>query len=281
MTQIQSNYSIPRIIAHALLRNKARIEDFKPSCIEIKGYYCDSKKLSGFEQAFRHPDDMPTFAFIATFRLVMQCISQSNIPSKLMGLIHLHSGFDINRKQNWLAPTDITVCLENAEQTEKGKLYTVVTTLKQSGEITLVNTNTFLDKARGYKPKANTDEAVEKQESIELGKPIAQLALSLKTAWQYARLSGDFNPIHLHPWLAKKFGLKDVLIHGMFNAHYAVNEVLKLSQELPKHLLVSFNKPCFLPNQAYLRQYGDTNKYGLFSIDGNDRFIKLTMNDTE
>lgn len=261
----------------ALTRRKSTIEEFQPTTIQIPNYYCDSKTLQGFEQAFRHPNELASFTFVATFRLIIQCISQSNIPSSLMGLIHLKSRFEINKPQNWLAPTTITISLESALETEKGKLYEVVTKLVQAGETTIINTNTFLDKKRGYTPTKEQGDNVSKKDTHSLGKPIAQVGLSLKTAWQYARLSGDFNPIHLHPWLAKKFGLKNVLIHGMFNAHFATNEALNHLSITNSSFEVVFNKPCFLPNQAYLKQYGDELNFGLFSTDGKDRFLKLAF----
>jgi hypothetical protein len=41
----------------------------------------------------------------------------------------------------------------------------------------------------------------------------------------YARLSGDYNPIHLWPWSARLLGFKRPIIHGMHTVGRAVAEI--------------------------------------------------------
>jgi hypothetical protein len=43
------------------------------------------------------------------------------------------------------------------------------------------------------------------------------LAITENTGWRYARVSGDFNPIHLTARTAKMFGFKQAVAHGMFD----------------------------------------------------------------
>jgi acyl dehydratase len=35
---------------------------------------------------------------------------------------------------------------------------------------------------------------------------------------RYAAVSGDVNPIHLHPWLARALGFRRAIAHGMWTA---------------------------------------------------------------
>jgi hypothetical protein len=41
--------------------------------------------------------------------------------------------------------------------------------------------------------------------------------VTLRTAWDYARVSSDYNPIHLHDGAARKFRLRGVIMHGMWS----------------------------------------------------------------
>jgi acyl dehydratase len=55
-------------------------------------------------------------------------------------------------------------------------------------------------------PKAPKDSAV-----------LAELEVSLQTAWAYARVAGDYNPIHLSDRAARFLGLRGSIGHGMWS----------------------------------------------------------------
>jgi acyl dehydratase len=43
---------------------------------------------------------------------------------------------------------------------------------------------------------------------------VQELACAAAAGRQYASVSGDYNPVHLHPWLAKMFGYRRPIAHG-------------------------------------------------------------------
>lgn len=274
MSKTQNEYALPKIIFKALTRRKDAVEQFSPTHIRVNNFYCRAKQLEKFTNGFAHPNDLPSFAFVATFKLILQCISQSNIPSNLLGLIHLSSDFNIVTPHNWLLPSDIEVAIKEIHQDEKGLTYLIVTKLYQNGELTLINSNRMLDKDRKYRPSRNLQERSLKS---GLGKTIASTVLSLKTAWYYALMSRDYNPIHLNSALARKMGLKRALIHGMFNLHFSLKHIIKQHPKPLQNIKVQFNRPCFLPNQIFLKRYDNSNKYGLFGKDQTERFLKIEV----
>lgn len=80
------------------------------------------------------------------------------------------------------------------------------------------------------------------------------------TSWQlptylgreYARLSGDYNPIHIHPWLSRWFGFRQPIIHGMYMSARAHAE-LEHSLGCPlQRIDVNFKRPVALPAQVSL-----------------------------
>lgn len=274
MSREQNEHSIAKIIYHSLTRKKQPLNAFSPTIIRVNNIYCKASQLQKFTKAFCHPNELPSFAFVATFKLVLQCLSQSNVPSKLLGLIHLSSDFQIAKAHNWLLPMDVEVAIKDVTQDEKGICYLIVTKLYQSGEVTIINTNRMLDKDRSYRP----NRAEEERKQVQgVGATIASTVLSLKTAWFYAFMSKDYNPIHLNNGLAKQLGLKRALIHGMFNVHFSLKHILKHRDDAPDSIKVQFNKPCFLPNQVFLKQYNDGNSYGLFGRDKTERFVKIEL----
>ncbi|AGH45935.1 MaoC/PaaZ C-terminal domain-containing protein [Paraglaciecola psychrophila] len=66
---------------------------------------------------------------------------------------------------------------------------------------------------------------------------MTSLTQPLNTTWdlsstlgrQYAKVSGDFNPIHLNKWLAKLFGFQQHIIHGMLTKSYCISALQKVT----------------------------------------------------
>src|SRR5690554_1781510 len=64
--------------------------------------------------------------------------------------------------------------------------------------------------------------------------------LNGKTGRSYARLSGDFNPIHLHPMLSRWFGFEQPIIHGMYMAARAQAEIERQAKRAIGSIDVTF-----------------------------------------
>lgn len=64
---------------------------------------------------------------------------------------------------------------------------------------------------------------------------------------RYAKLSGDYNPIHLHPWLSRWFGFSRPIIHGMYSVG-RVQATLEAALKTEIQMLdVGFRRPVVLP----------------------------------
>jgi acyl dehydratase len=81
---------------------------------------------------------------------------------------------------------------------------------------------------------------------------VATWRVDAGTGRRYARVSGDVNPIHLHPWTAKAFGFPRAIAHGMWTAARAI---AALQGRLPAAFTydVAFGKPLLLPSTVELR----------------------------
>lgn len=277
----QNQFSLPKLIFHALTRTKKDTNEFKPFSIKVRNFYPSANMTHKFESMFGNINERPAFMFNATFPIVVQNLVQSPIASKLLGLIHLKSEYIVHDKHNWLLPSDIEVTIESADDTLKGIIYTVVTKTFQYNKHTMTNTNSMLAKSPYYKGKTNSN--MQADTWTELSK----YDVSINTARDYARASLDYNPIHLSSGLAKQFGLPNALIHGMFNVHQICQYILdNQQQEYLSNFSVEFNKPCYLPSTVSLRCNNKLDNLskadkqqkqtlGLFSTDGSSRFVKF------
>ncbi|HET8816410.1 MAG TPA: MaoC/PaaZ C-terminal domain-containing protein [Pseudidiomarina sp.] len=99
--------------------------------------------------------------------------------------------------------------------------------------------------------------------------------LNVQTARQYARLSGDFNPIHLHPFLSRWFGFQQPIIHGMYMAARAQAEIERSAQRAVKTIDVTFKRPVPLPARVSLwQQPTDTQQLGRYQICGAEDHLQ-------
>lgn len=83
---------------------------------------------------------------------------------------------------------------------------------------------------------------------------LTQWCLNTTAGRTYARLSGDFNPIHLHPLLSRWFGFEKPIIHGMYMAGRAQAELERVHQSAIQKIDVAFKRPVPLPAKIALWQ---------------------------
>jgi acyl dehydratase len=70
---------------------------------------------------------------------------------------------------------------------------------------------------------------------------------------RYAKVSGDFNPIHWHALTARPFGFKRAIVHGMWTLAACL---ARLGEALPTAgvtVRCDFLKPVVLPSEVHFR----------------------------
>ncbi|XQW85184.1 MaoC family dehydratase [Thalassotalea piscium] len=269
---LTQRYSFFKLIQKVLFRQRMPLDKFEPIGLRFTDVQPNNKEIIAFKAMFSC-DELPvSYMFIVAFRYLGQLLITSKIPSKLMGMIHISSRYQIMQPHNWLAPTDIEVRIEKCSENEKGITYLLQTYFYQLGQVTLINENQFLDKNLAYR-----NDKVIKGNILPNVKELTRKTFTASTAREYARVSGDFNPIHLHPWLAKLLGMKSSVIHGMYGVHWLLTQ--QSARELADKTVINvqFNRPCYLPTQVLLTKYCEEEGYALFSDSLKDRFVKLNF----
>jgi acyl dehydratase len=125
---------------------------------------------------------------------------------------------------------------------------------------------------RGSKPRE------QKQASGPPGEQWQRLSswsLDGATGRHYARLSGDFNPIHLHPLLSRWFGFDQPIIHGMYMVARAQAEIERHSGRAMQRIDVEFKRPVALPASICLWQQAELDGVqGGYQIYGADDHLQ-------
>jgi len=157
-----------------------------------------------------------TFAHVLAMPLHLKIFASSAFPLRPMGLIHLSNVIESLGDLTSGSRVDVTVAARNYRRTDSGLAFDMATEISSAGRPMWRETCVFLsrwpeDMARQggrppRPPKAPKDSVV-----------LAELEVSLRTAWAYARVAGDYNPIHLSDRAARFLGLRGSIGHGMWS----------------------------------------------------------------
>jgi acyl dehydratase len=132
---------------------------------------------------------------------------------------------------------------------------------------------------------ATSDTAASETAELEpAGPEPAEVAGPLSARWRlagdvgrrYASVSGDVNPIHLHPLAARLFGFPGAIAHGMWTAARCV---ATLSGRLPEayDVDVVFRKPVVLPTTVELHTARTDTGWALTLCGAGSDRIHLAM----
>lgn len=220
--------------------------------IVMENVTADPKKLAAFKKLTGYTSvEVPsTYWHTRFFGVRILLAANPKSPFALPGMVHLT---DTIRQYHSILSTDklrMECSLGRFLAHEKGTAFETITKLYRDN--TLVWEEITVNLHIG-----NTKFAQQPYDSYEFSDiPNATqtpLHIAPYMGRKYAAVSGDYNPIHIHPLGAKLFGFKRSLMHGW----YGLNRILSNNESLlsePHELFVAFKKPLFMPGDVFLRQ---------------------------
>ncbi|NMH79219.1 MaoC family dehydratase [Pseudonocardia xinjiangensis] len=192
----------------------------------------------------------PTYPHVLAFPLQVELMADRAFPLPLPGLVHIRNTITVHRGIDAAEPLDVRVHAERFVAHPKGAQVDLVARVDAGGEPVWLGRSTYL--ARGATaPAADGDPAPAPPPGVSGGALAAVWRVDGGTGRRYAGVSGDVNPIHLHPLTARAFGFPRAIAHGMWTAGRAL---AALQGRLPAALTydVAFGKPLLLPSTVEL-----------------------------
>jgi acyl dehydratase len=151
-----------------------------------------------------------TWYYLLAQRAHLAAMLGAPLPFRLAGIIHVDNALSAGIQPLPGRPLELQTTVEVGAPAANGAVHVVLETrAAQDGRHVFACRSTYL--------------AVRGRRGGPHHPPSADAALAPLAAWQlspssgraYARLSGDWNPIHLWPWTARLMGLPTPIIHGM------------------------------------------------------------------
>ncbi len=224
-----------------------------PDAVLHRSVSVDREHLVDYSRVcgFTFGDTLPaTYPHLLAFPLQVQLMAGRSFPLPLPGLVHVANTITVHRRIDASEPLDVRVRAERFVAHPQGAQVDLVGEISSGGERVWDGRSTYL--ARGATaPTSRPTPALEPSEPIG-GSATATWRVDAGTGRRYARVSGDVNPIHLHPLTAKAFGFPRAIAHGMWTAAHAL---AALEGRLPDALTyeVEFGRPLLLPSTVELR----------------------------
>ncbi|WP_224387754.1 MaoC/PaaZ C-terminal domain-containing protein [Pseudonocardia sp. ICBG1293] len=214
------------------------------------GHLADYARVCGLRVGNALP---VTYPHMLTFGLQVVLMAGRSFPLPLSGLVHVANRITVHRA---IAPTetlDVRVWAERFTRHPKGAQVDLIGEVSAGGDTVWSGRSTYL--ARGAKTPevaAGGDGSTDIAEPpVPTGPASAVWRVPGDIGRRYAAVSGDVNPIHLHPLTAKAMGFQRAIAHGMWTAAHAA---AALEGRVPDACTydVVFRKPVLLPARAEL-----------------------------
>ena len=220
--------------------------------------YCE---LAGWQQN----DTMhPLYWQVRSLPLQLKLISSPQSPFAMLGLVHISNRVTDYTQCRPDIPCELIVRFGQVFQHRRGYAFEVVVTATQRGKPVYAAVGTYLART-GH---SATGLPAWEERDMTLPDDISELTpiqASGGLIRRYARVSGDYNPIHLSQVTAKLFGFKRAIAHGMWTAARVISDLQASHQLNGQEIDIQFKRPLFLPGKAKA-VVGQTSENTCFSV---------------
>lgn len=163
---------------------------------------------------FRLRDELPaTYLHLVAFPLSMQIMTDSSFPFPVIGLVHIRNRIERIRPVVARERPTVRVRTEHLSPHDRGTQFELAAEATVGGEPVWRSRSTYLRRESGGGDSSGRRRGESPDERREPG---AVWKLPGDTGRRYAAVSGDSNPIHIHPLTARLFGLPKPIAHGMW-----------------------------------------------------------------
>jgi len=187
----------------------------------------------------------PTYPHMLAFPLHLALMTDSSFPFAAIGLVHVANRITQHRPIGAGEPLSLRVWATQLEKHARGSQFTIHTEARIGDEVVWEAASTNLKRGAGGDDRASKSEDANATEPGQLP-TTATWKLPADLGRRYGSVSGDLNPIHVHPLTARLFGFPTAIAHGMWTKARCL---AALEARLPGALTVEvrFKKPILLP----------------------------------
>jgi acyl dehydratase len=197
-------------------------------------------RVCGFDVSDRLP---ATYLHMLAFPLHLTLMTDGSFPFPAIGLVHIYNRIVQRRPVTVGERFSLKVWPTALEPHPRGRQFSVLTEARVGEELVWEEVSTNLRRGGGSDSGGEAERSVPSADGLPAA---ATWKLPAALGRRYGAVSGDLNPIHMHPLTARLFGFRSAIAHGMWTKARCV---AALDPRLPDAFTVevAFRKPILLP----------------------------------
>ena len=211
-----------------------------------------------------------TYPHVMAFTLQLQLLTGRDFPFPLLGLVHLHNSIQVLRPLGGIDGLRFAVYADNLQAHAKGGTFDLITEAEDGLGLIWRETSRMLVRGLKLDGGASADVEVEPGNLAEATRWYADSDIGRR----YAKVCGDYNPIHLSAPSARLFGFPKAIAHGMWSKAMSL---AALGGHLPRagfEFAVDFRKPVRLPSEVILSA-SPAGPEGELRLDGHGELLHM------
>jgi acyl dehydratase len=239
----------PAYLRILLARKAALVTDALPRIdAMLDRFTVDRRHLARYRRVCGDSDStqLPiTYPHVLATPLHLAMIACEAFPVSLFGVVHLRNRIVQHRPLHVDDTGAIHAWLEGHRETARGQELDLQTQIHVGGDLVWSETSTLLARRhnrarvpRTREPGLPTLDVPPRQDVTT-----STFVVAPTVGRQYARVSGDFNPIHIANVAARLFGFKRAIAHGMWSLARCAAEIGGATFSRPCTLDVAFRRP--------------------------------------
>jgi acyl dehydratase len=186
-----------------------------------------------------------TYPHVMATPVHLAMIACEAFPVSLLGVVHTRNRIVQHRPLHVDDAGQIRAWLEGHRETARGQELDLQTEVRVGGQTVWSETSTFLarQRDRSRSPRKREADLPHLQVPPRQDVTTSTFVVAPGVGRQYARVSGDFNPIHIADVAARFFGFKRAIAHGMWSLARCAAEIGGPAFSRPCTLDVAFKRP--------------------------------------
>ncbi|MGW6464853.1 MaoC family dehydratase [Streptomyces rubiginosohelvolus] len=196
-------------------------------------------RICGFAESGSLP---LTYPHVLAFPLTMRLMTGRAFPLPVLGLVHTWIEITPHRAVRPTEPLELAVYADGLTPHRRGTEVTMVTEARVGGELVWESRSGYLSRHPTTDAAASARPAPDAVGDLPA---VAEWRLPGDLGRRYGAVSGDRNPIHLHPLTARLFGFPRAIAHGMWTVARCLAEAGNGAEI--RSVRAEFRAPVLLP----------------------------------
>ena len=275
-TELTSPPSLARLYAQAVLGPivPGRDSELPDRRIAMTGAAVAEERVASYCRVcgFRMRSDVPgTFPHLLVFPLHLCLMTDRSFPFSALGLVHIANRIELLAPIRVGSTLDLSVHAEDLRPHRRGRQFDLVSEASLDDRVAWRSRSTYLSRG-GDSEGASGDDEEHEDGSAEDLEITSEWRIPGDIGRRYAAISGDRNPIHMHPLSARLFGFPTAIAHGMWTKARCLAAFEGRTGETYE-IEAEFGSPVRIPGRARFLsgRRGDAWRFRVETPDGEHR----------